>query len=413
MTETDGLLGYEAANAALAWVAVGLLAAVGGGSLLAGDPLWAGMAAAVAAVAAVPPALARDPRQMVDWEVLALAAGTVAALATGLVDESAAYVAVAAVALVVAVELDAFTTVEMTPDFAVVFVVVVTMAVAGVWTVAQYAADVLLGTAFLGDQTALMWQLLRATGVGIVAGIAFELYFRRLGPGRTLARERWGGTPPERADSSARDDDSDHGYLVWGLRVGLLALLGYGALAGDGTLIVNGVLALAVTFLPVAIERRTGHQLDSRIAVWIAAAATLHTAGFLGAYGAEEGVLSYYDHLTHAVSAAFIAGVGYALVDGLDHASGRIRFPEAFRVGFVLLTVTAVGVTWELLEFGTTLVTSMLGMTSVLIIYGVDDVVFDFVFNGLAAAVVALRGTRYFDDFTAIFFRRFRRSGGS
>jgi hypothetical protein len=102
------------------------------------------------------------------------------------------YVAVAALALVVAVDLDAFTDVEMTPDFAVAFVVVVTMAAAGLWTILQYASDVYLGTALLGDQTAVMWHLVVATVIGLVAGVAFELYVRRVSPGHALTSDRRG-----------------------------------------------------------------------------------------------------------------------------------------------------------------------------------------------------------------------------
>lgn len=186
-------LDYEVTNAVLAWAIVGVLGVATAWSTLAGAPLTAGVAAAVVAVAVVPPVLARDPSRTVPWEVLALAALPVAALATGVVDASAAFLAVAVLALVVAVELDAFTTVEMTPDFAVAFVVVVTMAVAGLWAIAAFAADALLGTSLLAGLNALMWELILATVVGVVTGLVFEVYVRRHSPGRALARERSGG----------------------------------------------------------------------------------------------------------------------------------------------------------------------------------------------------------------------------
>jgi hypothetical protein len=126
---------------------------------------------------------------MVAWEILLLAAVPVVAAAAGFRFEVVAYLAVASLALVTAVELDAFTDVRMTPRFAIGFVVVSTMAAVGLWTIAQYASDVYLGTSLLANQTSVMWDIIAATVVGIVAGIVFELYFRRCSPGHTLSRK--------------------------------------------------------------------------------------------------------------------------------------------------------------------------------------------------------------------------------
>jgi hypothetical protein len=60
------------------------------------------------------------------------------------------------------------------------FVVLVTMATAGVWTVVQYASDVWFGTALVGTKTTLMWDLVLATAVAVVAGPALAVYFRWL-----------------------------------------------------------------------------------------------------------------------------------------------------------------------------------------------------------------------------------------
>ena len=102
------------------------------------------------------------------------------------------YLAVAALALVITVELHVFTPVEMTPGFAVLFVVVATMATAGVWAVVRWVVDVTLGTTFLLDpalspdavETRLMWEFVYSTLAGVVGGVVFEAYFRRRGLGR-------------------------------------------------------------------------------------------------------------------------------------------------------------------------------------------------------------------------------------
>lgn len=179
MPSLPSLLDDGRVNAWISWAFVGFLLVATGESLLDGAFLWAGVAATVAAIALLPAVIYRDPSVMPPWELLVLAVLPIAARSFGLATQIATYLAVAAVALLVAVELHAFSRTEMTPWFAVLFVVLTTMAVAGVWAIAQYFSDVYLGTSFLTDKTALMWELVVATLAGAGAGLLFELYFRR------------------------------------------------------------------------------------------------------------------------------------------------------------------------------------------------------------------------------------------
>jgi hypothetical protein len=189
------ILERQRINAVLAWllVAVVTLTAVVDG--LRGDVLWAGFALAVAALSVVPAVALRSAGTMLPWEVLGLAALPLLSRAF-LVGETVAgmtftgrvstYLAVAAVALVIAVELDRFTPVRMNEAFAVVFVAVATTAAAGVWALVRWWSDVLVGTSFMLDgrpeavvERALMWDFVAATVAGLAAGVLFELYFRR------------------------------------------------------------------------------------------------------------------------------------------------------------------------------------------------------------------------------------------
>ncbi|MCU4740666.1 hypothetical protein OB960_04540 [Halobacteria archaeon AArc-xg1-1] len=77
---------------------------------------------------------------MPPWELLVVVAVPVVdatILGQTFLTEIAVYVAVAAVALVVAIELHRFTPVRMNHSFAIGFVVLTTLAVAGGWNVAQ------------------------------------------------------------------------------------------------------------------------------------------------------------------------------------------------------------------------------------------------------------------------------------
>ncbi|WP_435364205.1 hypothetical protein [Haloarchaeobius sp. DYHT-AS-18] len=172
-------------NAVLAWALVLLVALTAVEEALVGQRVWAAFAAGVTALALVPPVAFRSPRVMLPWEVLALAAlpiiGRVFAT-NALSSALATYLAVAAVALIVAVELHVFTSVRMTVGFAILTVVVMTLAAAGVWAIIRWISHLYLGTAFYegpDDLDLLMWEFVYSTIAGLGAGVIFELYFRR------------------------------------------------------------------------------------------------------------------------------------------------------------------------------------------------------------------------------------------
>ncbi len=194
----DDALSADPSNARLSWLLTAVLGAVVVGSLAEGDLLWAGFAAVAIALSLVPTVAYRTPRVMPPWRLLALAVLPVVArllAPEGVLASLATYLAVAAIALVVAVEIHQFTTVEMTPWFAVVTVIVTTMAAAGIWAVVRWLADLYLGTAFLlvpgltetQIEDGVMWDFVYSTVAGGLAGVVFEYGYRRREPGRRRA----------------------------------------------------------------------------------------------------------------------------------------------------------------------------------------------------------------------------------
>lgn len=178
-------------NAVIAWALVGFVAVVAGGNLVAGKLLWAGFAATMALLAALPPLQFRTARAMLPWEVLLLAVLPLLGQTFATVPVTSdlfTYLSVAAIALILAVELHVFTPVKMNKAFAVSFVVVATLAAAGIWAVARFALDTALGTAFLLDPALteaeiehdLMLEFVYSTAAGVLGGVVFEWYFRRL-----------------------------------------------------------------------------------------------------------------------------------------------------------------------------------------------------------------------------------------
>ena len=191
------------------------------------------------------------------------------------------------------------------------------------------------------------------------------------------------------------DTPVSHGAFRWLRRASQLLLAGiaaYGVVTGNTGLLVNACVSLLVTFVPELVEREYDASIAPPVALWIAVAALLHAAGFLGFYR----TVPWYDQLAHGVSAALVAGVGYAVSSGLDSSSRHVSFPPEFRAVFVLVFTLAFGVLWEIAEFGAGGLAQFLGAKKVLVQYGMDDIVYDLVFDAAGALVVALGGTRYF-----------------
>ncbi|TQQ82548.1 hypothetical protein EGH24_03585 [Halonotius terrestris] len=183
-------------NAVISWLLVGILAVVFVESILDIDLLWTLFVTATAAIVLLPPVTYRDWRMMLPWEllVIALAPILVRALFGGELGTFGSYLSLAALALLVTVELHMFTDLQLTHWFAVLLVVLTTMASVAAWSAVRWLFDQRFGTEFLlqpgvsqdAANAALMEEWLWVTLAGLVAGVLFDAYFR--GRGRTLRR---------------------------------------------------------------------------------------------------------------------------------------------------------------------------------------------------------------------------------
>ena len=168
----------------------------------------------------------------------------------------------------------------------------------------------------------------------------------------------------------------------------LLAIVAYGVVAKEPKAIVNGGVALAVTFVPALFERNYKIPLDPWLGLWITLAVFLHTMGSAGLYQQIDG----WDHITHAMSASLVAAIGYTFARAVDLHSDEIRIPNRFAFVFILIVVMAFGVTWELFEFGLDIIADETGISMPLAQHGLDDTVRDMMFNTLGGITVAIFG---------------------
>ncbi|KYH24868.1 hypothetical protein HAPAU_32450 [Halalkalicoccus paucihalophilus] len=198
---------------------------------------------------------------------------------------------------------------------------------------------------------------------------------------------------------------SQERFLAWSLQFALGGLVVYGLVTLHVAMAANAGLALAVTFLPAVLRREYGYSMDAGLVLLITIAVVLHVLGSLGPYR----WFSWYDEVTHTVSAILVAGIGYAVLRAFECHSSEIDVPSKFRVVFILVFVLAFGVIWEVFEFGAVWLSQILGISSPVRVFGIDDIVTDMVFNTVGALIVAIWGTGYFADFVP-FLRRWIRS---
>ncbi len=189
-------------------------------------------------------------------------------------------------------------------------------------------------------------------------------------------------------------DDVYLHLLVRLLQVALLGIAIVGLIRFNWGLVINAGVSLGVTFLPGILSRDYRVPLNAGLTLWITTAVFLHAVGALGPYQ----WFGWYDSVTHTLSATIVAGAGYASARALAEYDDTLEIPSEFMFVFILVFVLAFGVLWEILEFASGGVASLIGGEAVLAQYGVRDIVLDLVFNAVGALVVALLGTAYLTD---------------
>lgn len=182
------------------------------------------------------------------------------------------------------------------------------------------------------------------------------------------------------------------------LRIALLGSLLLGIRRWNLSIVANALAALVATVLPAFVElalrtsRGVAVSIDALVPFWIAAAGVLHMLGMFGWYESKW----WWDHVTHTISATFVAAVVYGGVHGIALATPDLQLPATIVAGITLLFTLAVGVFWELLELVVHRFSRELGVESVLIPYGRRDTALDLVFDGVGALLVVGFDVRVF-----------------
>lgn len=400
----------ERSNAYLSWTAVALSLLVGLGGLLTGTLHEAVYAASVATVTLLPAIVLGSKRAALPWEIPLLAVVPLVAAAVvpdPFVRQVILYAGAAPLGLALTLEANALTEIRLERWLAVGFVAMLAAAVAAAWAAITWLFDLVAGTAIIPSNDWVMWLFVAATGSGLLAGIVFDRYYRSF-PGEELVSAPVDGVDQERfAEQTDADGHptleerlpvsaSVQRGLVWAMRLALLGILAYGALAPRSELITNALAMLAVTFVPTLLRYRYDVPFDAGLVLWVTTVVFLHALG--SAYFYEH--TFWWHNLTHPLSATLVGAVGYAFIRTLDEHRDDVHLPPGLVPLFVVVFVAAFGVVWEIGEFGFDALAAAFDLTMPLTQHGLDDTMTDLVFNTIGAAIVAAWGLPYLDPVT-------------
>lgn len=168
-------------NAIFSWVLSIYLIVTAFNIFLDGSITWSIYTLLIVLMVFLPVMRSQEITDMVPFEVLFLLAipFTLKGIEFGLIgSHTLNYLSASAIALLIIVELDTFTSFKTTHWFSVYLVMLTTAAIAGLWAVIRWFSDIYLGTSFIVSENLLMWEFAGATLAGLVAGQLFGFYFR-------------------------------------------------------------------------------------------------------------------------------------------------------------------------------------------------------------------------------------------
>jgi hypothetical protein len=187
------------------------------------------------------------------------------------------------------------------------------------------------------------------------------------------------------------------GFVVLATSGSFFAILLVGVQRRDTATAVNAAVSIAAVVLPLALASLLvapsvhSVDIDPVLPLWVAAAGFLHSLGMVGLY--ER--LWWWDHLTHTLSAAFVAAVVYAALVVVPPSS-VFNFPAVTTRLLPVLVTFWVGVVWELLELLARDIEELVGFEPILVHYGWQDTAHDLVFDIVGATLVVLVDLRIF-----------------
>ncbi|MDI3486444.1 MAG: hypothetical protein PWQ50_1664 [Methanolobus sp.] len=413
-------------NAFAGWTMVLFLTLLGIGNFIYGRFMWTILIAFVIGIIIIPAIRMRKLSVMPSWYFIFLAILPIIGSSTAWYFFSTSipfYISVATISLLVAAEINWFTSVKMTYKFAILLVIVTTLAISGLWHLVEWLLDIYFGTSYLlggispdAINDAVMYQFIYATIAGVAAGALFGWHFRSSNNTDLVevpthfsveTDDYVTHRPPAPIRKLLGISDKTQVLAARMLQGGLVLLLLFGILRKDLSTTVNATTGLILTFVPHIITRKYNIKQDTGVVLWLTLAIFLHTIGTFEFYD----YIDNWDHVTHALSASVVAAAGYTLIRAIDIYVDEIYIPPRVLFIFILIFVLAMGVVWEIIEFLSDVLTSTLGFDAILAQHGIGDTMLDLMFDLFGAVLAATWGTAYLSNISYMLAAKFDEMG--
>ncbi|MBU2577195.1 MAG: hypothetical protein KKF50_05760 [Nanoarchaeota archaeon] len=145
--------------------------------------------------------------------------------------------------------------------------------------------------------------------------------------------------------------------------------------------VIEGVIALFITFLPLILKKRWGIHLPASLNLLIVLSLYLHAEGRLLSFYTL--FYPYYDKISHFVGSATVALLGFAMVIIIDRFT-KINLNKKAIIFFIIIFTMAIGGFWEILEFTSD---SFLGTTHQ---SNLTDTMLDLIFDLVGGIFIAM-----------------------
>ena len=112
--------------------------------------------------------------------------------------------------------------------------------------------------------------------------------------------------------------------------------------------VIEGTIALFVTFLPLILKKKWGIHLPTSLNLLLVLSLYLHAEGRLLSFYTL--FYPYYDKIGHFVGSATVALLGFAVVIIIDKFT-ELKLNKKATIFFIIIFTIAIGGLWEILEF--------------------------------------------------------------
>lgn len=170
-------------------------------------------------------------------------------------------------------------------------------------------------------------------------------------------------------------------FLSYFLQLLIFIYILIGILEKNVLPVIEGILCLVITFLPIIIKRKWNLHLPWVLNLLIVISLYLHAEGRLLSFYTL--FYPYYDKIAHFVGSATIALLGFATTIILDKFT-EIKLNKVSIISFIIIFTMAIGGAWEILEFTSDVILKTNHQPSLL------DTMLDLIFDLIGGIFIAL-----------------------